>query len=247
MGESPALRLDGVTAGYGRREVLSDVGFEVAAGETFGLIGLNGAGKTTLLKTILDLNDARAGSIGIFGEPHDEPRSRRHLAFLPEQMMPSPVLKGREWLRFHATPHGVAWDRAAAEAACRALALDPEALDRRVATYSKGMAQKLGLAAMFLSGRPLLVLDEPMSGLDPLARLRLKERLLAWRRDGGTVFFSSHVLADVAALCDRVAVLHEGRIAFVGTPAGLCAATGQANLEYAFLETIGGSVLERTS
>lgn len=247
MTEFPAIEFKGVAAGYDKRQVIADVDFAVQPGEIFGLIGLNGAGKTTLLKTLLDLNDCRTGDIRIFGDQHGEPHCRRHLAFLPERLAPSPVLKGREWLRFNVAPYGIVWNRAAADAACRDLALDPAALDRRVATYSKGMAQKLGLAATLMANRPLLVLDEPMSGLDPLARLRLKEQLLAHRAAGRTVFFSSHILADVEALCDRVAVLHDGRIAFVGTPAELSARHGGVDLEHAFLEAIGGAVLERAS
>jgi ABC-2 type transport system ATP-binding protein len=240
----PALSVSGVAASYGKRAILDDVSFTVSPGEVLGLIGLNGAGKTTLLKSVLDLRFLDGGEISVFGEPHRDHRSRRHFAFLPEQMMPSPVLKGWEWLRLTLGPYGVVPGRSEADAACRGLALESGALDRRVTTYSKGMAQKLGLVAMFLSARPLLILDEPMSGLDPLARLRLKEHLLAYRAAGNAVFFSSHILADVAALCDRVAVLHGGRIAFLGSPAALQARHAGGGLEHAFLETIGGGTAE---
>ncbi len=242
--DAPALALDGVAAGYGKRAIVDGVGLTVRPGEILGLIGLNGAGKTTLLKAVLDLHFLSAGAITVFGTPHTDPASRRHLAFLPERLAPAPMLKGREWLRLTLAPYGQGWDRSAADRMCEALALDPAALDRRVATYSKGMAQKLGLASALLARRALLVLDEPLSGLDPLARLRLKEALLAERAQGTAVCFSSHILADVAALCDRVAVLHDGRIAFTGTPAELCERHGRADLDRAFLNAIGGGEVE---
>lgn len=242
--DATALSVSNLAAGYGAHEVLADVSFDVASGEMVGLIGLNGAGKTTLLKSILDLRFLDGGDVRIFGARHTDPRSRRALAFLPEQIAPSPVLKGREWLRMALAPYDVRWDRPAADSVCRRLALDPDALDRRVTTFSKGMGQKLGLVAMFLSERPLLVLDEPMSGLDPLARLRLKAFLLDYRDAGNAIFFSSHILADVAALCDRLAVLHEGRVAFFGTPDELRRVAEVSDLELAFLDAIDGGTPE---
>ena len=218
MAEPDALTLSGVAAGYTRHPVLADVGLSVAPGEIFGLVGLNGAGKTTLIKTVLDLVPAARGHIALFGEPHTRPGSRRHLAFLPEQVLPSPTLKGREWLRLILGHHGVRWRRAAADRTAEALALDPAALDRRVGTYSKGMGQKLGLIATFLSERPLLILDEPTRGLDPLARRRLKERIEAARAGGTTIVLSSHILADVDALCDRIGIVDSGGLAFAGAP-----------------------------
>jgi len=121
-----------------------------------------------------------------------------------------------------------------------ALAFDPAALDRRVRTYSKGMAQKLGLISALSAGLPLLVLDEPMSGLDPLSRVRFKDRLLAWRRaaPGRSVFFSSHVLADVEEICDRIGVIHDGRLLFHGPPTAFVGAHGGRGLERAFLAAV---------
>jgi len=244
MAEAPALELDGVATGYKRHGVLSDVSFGVSEGEIFGLVGLNGAGKTTLIKTVLDLVPAARGRIALFGEPHTRPASRRHLAFLPEQVLPSPTLKGREWVRLILGHHGVRWRRADADRMAEALALDPAALDRRVASYSKGMGQKLGLIATFLSGRPLLILDEPTRGLDPLARRRLKERIEAARAAGTTIVLSSHILADVDALCDRIGIVDGGGLAFDGAPAALRAVHG-GDLEQAFLSAIGGGTPER--
>jgi ABC-2 type transport system ATP-binding protein len=117
------------------------------------------------------------------------------------------------------------------------LDLEPEALKKAARTYSKGMTQKLGLAACVLSGKPLHILDEPTSGLDPKARARLKRRLRTLRDAGATVFFTTHTLADVEEICDRMAVLHRGRLRFVGTPGALRTTYG-GDLEHAFLACI---------
>lgn len=232
----PALSVQGVSVAYGRRHVLDDVGLEVARGEIFGLIGLNGVGKTTLIKAVLDLVDADRGAIAIFGVPSDKARSRAALAYLPEHLQPNGNLKGREFIDLSLAGFGI---RAAGlEAAAEGLALDPTALDRRMATYSKGMLQKVGLLATLLSERPLLVLDEPMTGLDPRARILLKDRLIAFRDGGGAVFFSSHILSDIDEICDRVGVIHDGRILFTGTPGAMKTAFGSASLERAFLAAI---------
>jgi ABC-2 type transport system ATP-binding protein len=118
------------------------------------------------------------------------------------------------------------------------LDLEPAALDRAARAYSKGMTQKLGLAACLLSGKDLFVLDEPTGGLDPKARALLKRELIALRGSGRTIFFTSHTLADVAELCDRLAVMHAGRLRFAGTTGELTGRTRASNLEQAFLACI---------
>ncbi len=119
-----------------------------------------------------------------------------------------------------------------------ALDLDIAALGKPVRAYSKGMTQKLGLAACFLSGRDLYVLDEPMSGLDPKARARAKDLLLKLRSEGRTLLLTSHSLADIEEICDQMAVLHGGTLAYIGAPRGLCERQGESSLELAFLKCI---------
>jgi ABC-2 type transport system ATP-binding protein len=116
--------------------------------------------------------------------------------------------------------------------------LNPAVLTARVGSYSKGMGQKLGLVGAFLIDSPLLVLDEPMSGLDPRARIKLKEMLLSVKKKGKTVFFSSHILSDLDEICDRIGVIHEGKLFFIGTPADFKAKYQDASLEKAFLRSI---------
>lgn len=235
----PALRFDHVAMRYAGNAVLDGVQLEVGRGEFFGLVGVNGAGKTSLIKCMLDFCALDAGRIDIFGLSHARPEARRELAFLPERFMPPYYLTGDDFLKYVLKLQGQPYEPAAVAQAMRALDLEEAALKRTVRSYSKGMTQKLGLAACFLARKALYVLDEPMSGLDPKARLLLKQRLQALRADGATLFFTSHALADVEDLCDRMAILHEGRIRFAGTPAE-CRARYQADsLEQAFMNCIG--------
>lgn len=236
----PVVAVDAAAVRYGRRTVLQDLSLQVHAGETVALVGLNGAGKTTLLKAMLDLHPLAGGCITLFDKPHRLPAARSELAFLPERFAPNPLLTGREWLSFALAARGLAWSYAEARATCLGLALDPAALDRRIGGYSKGMTQKLGLVALFLGRRRCFILDEPFSGLDPLARLRLREHLQAYRAAGNTIFFSTHDLTDVDRLCDRLLILYQGRITFAGTPAALRAASGRDSIDHAFLDAVAG-------
>ena len=236
MSES-ALRFSGVVKNYGSVAVLHDVSFEIASGEFFGLVGVNGAGKTTLLKCLLDFCHC-GGSINIFGASHRITAARRRLAFLPERFNPPYFLSGEDFIRYVLELQSVAYDRGAAERMLRSLDLELAALNLPVRAYSKGMTQKLGLAACFLGGKDLYVLDEPTSGLDPKARALLKSQLAELKREARTVFFTSHALADVAEVCDRMAVMHAGSLYFTGTPAQLCRQFAAENLEQAFLRCI---------
>ena len=233
-----ALRFSGVAKNYGRTGVLHDVSFEVARGDFFGLVGVNGAGKTTLLKCMLDFCSTDRGSIEIFDTPHRLTAARRRLAFLPERFNPPYYLTGEDFIRYVLEMQAAGYDRVAAERMLHALDLDLAALSLPVRAYSKGMTQKLGLAACFLSGKDLYVLDEPTSGLDPKARALLKSHLRELKQRSRTVFFTSHTLADVAEVCDRMAVMHAGRLRFAGTPAELCRQFATGDLDQAFMRCI---------
>ena len=223
---------------YGRHPVLADLSFEVRAGEIFALVGTNGAGKTTCIKCLLDLCHVDAGRIEIFGQPASAPESRRPLVYLPERFLPPHHLRGREFLDFMAKMHRAEPNPGRVREVLAALDLAPSALDRPVRDYSKGMAQKLGLAACFLAGKPLLVFDEPMSGLDPKARVLARHYLAGLRAGGATVFFNTHLLADAGGLCDRMGVLHDGGMRFAGSPTRLRARFPAATLEESWLACI---------
>jgi ABC-2 type transport system ATP-binding protein len=236
---SPVVRVQSLRKRFGKTGVLNGVDLEIGAGEFLGLAGVNGAGKTTLLKCMLDFCAVDGGTIRLFDLPHTDPRARAPLAFLPERFVPPYYLTGRDFLAFMQRLQRRSYDQAEVLAMLEALDLDADALARPVRAYSKGMTQKLGLAACFLSRRELYVLDEPMSGLDPKARACVKSFLTRLRGEGRTLFFTSHALADIEEICDRMVVLHQGVPYFSGTPRALCEHYGEISTERAFLRCIG--------
>lgn len=242
--DCPALAFDQVTKRFGGKTAVAGVTLDVVPGESFALVGMNGAGKTTLLKCLLDFCEPDGGTISIFDVPHRETRARARLSFLPERFTPPYFLTGRDFFRYMLALQKVAYSEDEARATLDALDLEQAALEQPVRAYSKGMTQKLGLAACFLSRKDLYVLDEPTSGLDPKARALLKVRLKSLRGAGKTIFFTSHSLADVEEIGDRLAVLHLGAIRFVGTPAALKRAHRAENLEEAYLRCIDASVAD---
>jgi ABC-2 type transport system ATP-binding protein len=236
MGE--ALRVAALVKRYNGHEALAGVDLAVGAGEAFGLVGANGAGKTTLIKCLLDLTARNAGAIEIFGVPADRPVSRARLSYLPERFNPPHYLRAREFLALLCELAGERYDDARALSTIDQLELERDALDKPVRSLSKGMTQKLGLAGCFLLQRDLYLLDEPMSGLDPAARVAVKSLLRRLAAEGKTLFFTSHVLADVDELCSSIAVLERGRVRFRGAPAELCTRYGQSTLEGAFMSCL---------
>ena len=233
-----ALRIEALSKRFGARPALDDVSLALAHGEAFGLVGANGAGKTTLMRCVLDLAACDAGRIEIFGISSRHASARRRLAYLPERFTPPYYLHGAEYLRAALELAGSRYDAARAERMLDELELERAALAQPVRSLSKGMAQKLGLAGCFLVERDLYLLDEPMSGLDPAARVAVKSVLARLSAEGRTLFFSSHVLADVEELCSSIGILHRARLRFRGAPAALCARYGERSLERAFMRCI---------
>jgi len=232
------LRIDSLVKSYGKQPVLRGVSLSLPPGESFGLVGMNGAGKTTLIKCLLDFCGLDSGRIELCGVPHREKRARKPLAYLPENFMPPYYLTGRDFVKYILELRGQPYSEEATRDLFAALDIEPEALGRVARSYSKGMTQKLGLAVCFLSDAGLFVLDEPMSGLDPKARALVKRRLAMLKEAGKTLFFSSHVLADVEELCDRMAILHGGELRFVGAPAECRSRFASATLEDAYLACV---------
>jgi ABC-2 type transport system ATP-binding protein len=233
------LRINNVNVAYdGKDPVIRGISLDIKAGETFGLVGLNGAGKTTLIKSILGLRRCQSGSIRVFDKAGADSQGKSQLAYLPERFDPPWFLSGLEFLEFSLRLYGLSATRDEIFEHAERVALDPAALRRRVQTYSKGMRQKLGLLGTIMTRCRLLILDEPMSGLDPQARSLVKDLLKQGRAQGQTLFLSSHILADMEELCDRIAVLHDGGIRFTGSPRELMEKTGAASLERAFLHFI---------
>jgi ABC-type multidrug transport system ATPase subunit len=238
----PALSISGLTKAYGKKAVLRGVELAVARGEFLALAGANGAGKTTLIKTIVDLIRSDSGRVQVFGIESTRVRARERLAYLPERFSAPRYLTGSQYLRYLKGLSQKTYEPQQALELCQRVDLAPEALSRRVSEYSKGMTQKLGLIGALASGADLLLLDEPMSGLDPKARYLLKRELRALRATGITVFYSTHLLADAEDLCDRIAILDRGELQFVGSPQACCAKYGTDDLEEAYMRCIGETV-----
>lgn len=238
MGDTRSLKIENLNVSFGKSCVLKDVCLDVGRGETFGLMGLNGAGKTTMIKCILGLRAPDSGSVLLDGVSSGSAESKSKVSYLPEKFEPPWFLTGYEFIRFCLQLYQKDISKAEIVAATESLALDPAALKRRMHTYSKGMRQKLGILGTMLTGCSLLILDEPMSGLDPRARALVKKMINDMKHHDRTIFLSSHILADMDEICDRVAVLHNSQILFVGTPKEMKEKTNAQNLEQAFLDCI---------
>lgn len=232
------LELKDIVKSYSTKVVLDGVNLNVEEGEVFGLIGLNGAGKTTMIKTILHLLTQDNGIIKICGIDTINNNSRQNISYLPEKFQPSQQLKVIEFIKIFSNKENL--DINEVERLCDILDLDKKVLTKKISSLSKGMSQKVGLIASFIDNKKLVILDEPMSGLDPKARINLKNLLLEYKNNGNAIFFSSHILADIDEICDRVAVLHGGKIRFVGTPNELKGKYSVDSLEKAFLMEING-------
>lgn len=232
-----ALKFDRVAKKFGRSDVFTNLDFQVDSGSFFGLAGVNGAGKTTLIKCMLDFCTLDSGKVEIFGVSHVERGARARLSYLPERFNPPYYLKGGDFLDYSLKLQNIEPDPSAILGMLDDLDLARDALTKPVKAFSKGMTQKLGLAACFLSGKDLLVLDEPMSGLDPKARALVKMKLVQMKGEGKTLLFTSHSLAEMGEICDRMMVLHDGKIKFSGTPDAFCQTSN--GMERAFLTSIG--------
>jgi len=233
----PPLKISKISKSFSM-PVLDEVSFEVKPGEIFGFIGLNGQGKTTLIKIILDLLDADLGEIEIFGVSQLLPQARKKICYLPEKFQPSIHQSGKEFLEFVLGFYSKKFDERKTRKICSNLDLDFKILSQKISRYSKGMTQKLGLLAVFLSEAELVILDEPMSGLDPKARIALKRELLDYKRSGKTVFFTSHILSDMEEICDTICILNDAKIVFWGEPKSFKAKHQAENLDKAFLQEI---------
>jgi ABC-2 type transport system ATP-binding protein len=196
---------------------LEQVGFSLPRGYVMGLVGPNGAGKTTTLKILMGLIRATAGRASILGHDVGETAFRRHVGFLPENPYFYDYLSARETLVFYARLCGVG--RASRDARVEEL-LEwvglSQVADARLRTFSKGMLQRVGIAQALVHGPDAVFLDEPMSGLDPIGRVEIRDLILRLRAEGKTVFMNTHILSDVEMVCDRVAIVVKGRIRYEG-------------------------------
>ena len=215
----PAVRMVELTKRYGTLTALNRFSLAIAPGEIVGLLGPNGAGKTTTLRTLLGLLTPSSGTAEIFGIGawRDPVAAHRHLAFIPGEFAVWPQLTGRQTLDLLGTVWG-GYDRAYRDELIERLSLDPS---KRGRSYSKGNRQKVAVIAALMTRAPLLVMDEPSSGLDPLITATFQQLLREAKQRGQSILLSSHILSEVEAVCDRVAVLRQGVCVEQGTLAEL--------------------------
>ena len=207
------------------RRVLNAVSFDVPQGEIFGLLGPNGAGKTTTLKLLMDLLRPTQGRAEIFRRPASDPQVRQRVGFVPEQPYYYDHLTATELVAYFAGLSGVpAADRSKKAAlALERTGVREEDRARPLRQFSKGMLQRVGLAQALVHDPELVILDEPMSGLDPIGRRDVRQIILQLRDEGRTVLFSSHILSDAEQLCSRVAILARGEVVALGKMTDLTA------------------------
>jgi len=236
------IEVQGLHKVFGRQVAVEDVTFSAPDGAITGLLGPNGAGKTTTLRMIYSLMARDRGSARIDGfDPATDPDEvRRRIGVLPDSKGLYPRLTAREHIRYWGGLHGLSGEvlEAKAEALIRQLDLGKLA-DRRCEGFSQGERMKVAIARALVHDPRNILLDEPSNGLDVMSTRALRELIRGFREQGRCVLFSSHVMQEVAALCDRVVVVSRGRVAAEGTPEELKAATGRESLEEAFVQIIG--------
>ncbi|MCI0487961.1 MAG: ABC transporter ATP-binding protein [Blastocatellia bacterium] len=219
------IEINGLTKDYQtgfvkKRNVraLDNLSLEVRRGEIFGFLGPNGAGKTTTLKLLMKLIFPTSGTARILSSPLDDLAVRSRIGYLPENPYFYDYLSGRELLEYTARLFGIPKDSAKQKAKemIHLVGLDEDRANRQLRKYSKGMLQRIGIAQALVNDPEVVFMDEPMSGLDPLGRREVRDLLLSLREQNKTVFFSSHILSDVEAICDRAAILSRGKLVRCG-------------------------------
>jgi ABC-2 type transport system ATP-binding protein len=213
MAKSNPLTVTKASKSFGDFQAVQSISLKVNPGEVLGIVGPNGAGKSTTIKMILGLLQPDNGTISLFGSSSDDPEVRRRIGYMPESPSFYAKLTGRELLAYvgelFQLPKEVIRERT--EDLLNLVGLE-EAADRAIGGYSKGMTQRICLAQALINEPELIFLDEPMDGLDPLGRIRMREILLAVKKRGAAIVFNSHILSDVELMSDTVAIMDRGQL-----------------------------------
>jgi ABC-2 type transport system ATP-binding protein len=218
----PAIEVEDLRKVYRRLVAVENVSFVMYRGEAFGFLGPNGAGKSTVVKILTGLVAPTQGIVRVLGEPVSHRETRRRVGYLPELPTFHRWLQAGEFLEFHGQLYGLhgAFLRKRCQEVLALVGLDGRE-KQKLGTFSKGMMQRIGLAQALLNSPDLLLLDELVSGLDPVGQRDMRDLLRQLKSEGMSIFLNSHQLADVEALCDRVAIIDHGRILKVGPPQSL--------------------------
>ena len=232
------VKIQGVTRMFGEVKAVDGLTLALGKGEIMGFLGANGAGKTTTIKMLLGLLRPTAGMVQVLGGDPSDAAVRARVGYMPEIAYYYPYLNARELLSFYG---GLCGMEASAIRVRTDELLDmvglADAAKRQLKTYSKGMLQRAGIAQALLHDPDLLVLDEPFTGLDPLARIHFRDLMRTLRERGKSIFFSSHELGETELLCDTVAIMKGGRAVYQG-PVHQLAGDGERNLERLFLDVL---------
>src|SRR5947207_5880139 len=219
---SPAVEIQGLRKVYRQIIAVDDISLVTYRGEAFGFLGPNGAGKSTVVKILTGLVAPTKGTVRVLGQPINHVQSRKQVGYLPEFPSFHRWFKARDFLEFHGRLYGL-----------RSTLLEKRIMEvlemvglagrenQKLGTFSKGMLQRIGLAQAIIHKPDLVILDELVSGLDPVGQRDMRELLRELKTEGTSIFLNSHLLADVEAICDRVAIINQGRILKVGAPAEL--------------------------
>ena len=237
-GQAEVVSIRDVTRTFGGVVAVDGLTLTLARGEIMGFLGANGAGKTTTIKMMLGLLRPTSGTVEVMGGNPSDASVRARIGYMPETAYYYPYLNARELLAFYGGLCGMdsAAVRARTDELLETVGL-ADAAKRPLKTYSKGMLQRAGIAQALLHDPDLLVLDEPFTGLDPIARIHFRELMRSLRERGKSIFFSSHELGETELLCDAVAIMKKGRAVYQG-PVRQLTGDGERNLERLFLDVL---------
>ena len=235
---SSVITIDHISKSYGECKAVSDLSLSLNAGEILGFLGTNGAGKTTTIKMLLGFFPPDTGRISVFGQNPSDAVTRQRVGFMPETAYYYPYLNIYELLSFYGGLCGMSATliRQRTEELIGATGLEA-AGTRLLKTYSKGMLQRAGIAQAILHDPDLLILDEPFTGLDPLARIQLRDLIMDLKAKGKTILFSSHELSEAELMCDRIVIMKAGKLV-LDKPMTEVAGDGNTNLERIFLNVL---------
>jgi ABC-2 type transport system ATP-binding protein len=232
------IHINNLSKSYGKRKpvhVVKNLNLKIENGTVFGFIGPNGAGKTSTIKMLVGLSKPTSGSITIAGGSPYDMNVKKRIGFMPESPTFYQYLSGKEFLEFVANIFGIAHKDKRIQEVLKEVNL-AHAQDKKIRTYSKGMLQRLGLAQAIINDPTILFLDEPLDGLDPLGRAEVKKIILKLKSEGKTVFLNTHILGDVAEICDTVGIIDQGTLLALDTPSNI--SRGHRDLEEAFVQMI---------